>query len=106
MTYETFEGYRRQTDASIEDFLINFGRHVAQLKDFNILLLEFVLVFRALESVNLTRENEWLVKVTIGVLTLSSMSGQLRKIMYKQSSDALSPNTPPILVKNEVDVIA
>ena len=34
------------------------------------------------------------------------MSGQLRKIMHKQSSDALSPNTPPIIVKNEVDIIA
>ena len=26
--------------------------------------------------------------------------------MHKQSSDASSPNTPPIMVKNEVDVIA
>ena len=25
---------------------------------------------------------------------------------YAQSSDTLSPNTPPIMVKNEVDVIA
>ena len=34
------------------------------------------------------------------------MSGHLRKIMHKQSSDTLFPNTPPIMVKNEVDVIA
>ena len=26
--------------------------------------------------------------------------------MHKQFSDALSPNTPPIMVKNEIDVIA
>ena len=34
------------------------------------------------------------------------MSGQLQKIMHKQSSDASSPNIAPIMVKNEVDVIA
>ena len=33
------------------------------------------------------------------------MSGQLWKIMHKQSSGTSSSNTPPIMVKNEVDVI-
>ena len=33
LAYETFEGYQRQPDTSIEDFLINFGQHVAKLKD-------------------------------------------------------------------------
>ena len=106
LAYETFEGYRRQPDTSIEDFLINFSWHVTKLKDLNILLLEPVLAFWALKSANLTPENERLVNATIGELTLSSMSRQLWKIMHKQSSDALSPNTPPIMVKNEVDVIA
>ena len=105
LAYKTFDGYPRQPVISIEDFLINFERHVAKLKDFNILLLEPVLAFRALKSANLTPENERLVKATIGELTLSSMLGQLLKIMHKQSSDASSPNTPPIMVKNEVDVI-
>ena len=31
---ETFEGYQRQPDTSTEDFLMNFGQHVAKLKDF------------------------------------------------------------------------
>ena len=92
LAYETFEGYRRQLDTSIEEL----GWHVAKLKDFNILLLEPILAFRALKSVNLNPENERLVKATISELTLSSMSGQLRKIMHKQSSDASSPNTPPV----------
>ena len=105
LAYETFEGYQRQPDTSIEDFLINFSWHVTKLKDFNILLLEHVLAFRALKSANLTLENEWLFKATIGELKLFSMSGKLRKIMYKQCSDTLSPNTPSIMVKNEVDVI-
>ena len=33
LAYKTFKGYRRQPDTSIEDFLINFGQHVAKLKD-------------------------------------------------------------------------
>ena len=34
------------------------------------------------------------------------MLGQLWKIMCKQSSDTSSPNTSPIMVKNEIDVMA
>ena len=34
------------------------------------------------------------------------MSGQLWKIMHKQSSDASFPNSPPIMMKNQVDVVA
>ena len=102
-SYETFEGYRRPPVTSLEDFLI--GRHVTKLKDFNILLPEPVLAFRALKSANHTLDNEKLVKATDGKLTLSSMSGQLRKIMHKHSSDTSSPNTSPVMVKNEVDII-
>ena len=89
----------------MEDFLIDFGQHVAKLKDFNILLPEPVLAFSALKSANLTPNNEKLVKATVGELTLSSMSEQLRKIMHKHSSDASSPNTSPVVVKNKVDII-
>ena len=55
---ETFEGYRKQPDTSIEDLLINFGQHDAKLKDFDILLPKPVLAFRALKSANLTPEYE------------------------------------------------
>ena len=79
---ETFESYWRLPGTSLENFLIDFGRHVAKLKDFNILLPELVLAFRALKSANLTLDNEKLVKATVGELTPSSMSGQLRKIMH------------------------
>ena len=103
--YETFEGSRRPPETSLEDFLIDFGRHIVKLKDFNILLSEPVLAFRALKSANLTSDNEKLVKATVSELTLSSMSGQLRKIIHKHSSDASSPNTSLVVVKNEVDII-
>ena len=46
--YKTFENFQRPPGTSLEDFLIEFGCHVAKLKDFNILLPEPILAFRAL----------------------------------------------------------
>ena len=63
--YEKFENYQRSPGTSLEDFLIEFGRLVAKLKDFNILLPEPVLAFRALKSANITKDNEKLVYVRV-----------------------------------------
>ena len=103
--YETFENYLRLPGTSLEDFLIEFGRLVAKLKDFNILLPEPVLAFRALKSANITKDNEKLVKTTVSELTLSSILEQLRKIMHGHSSSHSSPNTSPVVVKNEMDIV-
>ena len=62
--YETFENFRRPPGMSLEDFLIEFGQHVAKLKDFNILLPEPVLTFRAQKSANITLDNDKLVKAS------------------------------------------
>ena len=91
---------------SLEDFLIEFGWLVDKLKDFNILLPEPVLAFRALKSANITKDNEKLVKATVSKLTLSSMSEQLQKIMHGHSSSDLSLNTSPVVVKNEMDIVS
>ena len=97
--YETFENYQRPPGTSLEDFLIEFGQLVAKLKDFNILLPEPVLAFRALKNANITPDNEKLVKATVSELTLSSMSKQLGKIMHGHSSSDSSPNTSPVIKK-------
>ena len=103
--YEIFENYQRLPGTSLEDFLIEFGRLVAKLKEFNILLPEPVLAFRALKSANITKDNKKLVKATVSKLTLSSISEQLRKIMLGHSSKDLSANTSPVVVKNEIDIV-
>ena len=103
--YETFENYQRPPGTSLEDFLIEFGQHVTKLKDFNILLPEPVLAFRALKSSNIPPDNEKLVKATVSELTLSSMSEQLQKIMHGHSSSDSSPNTSPVVVKNQMDIV-
>ena len=104
-TYETFENYQRPPGTSLEDFLIEFGPHVTKLKDFNILLPEPILAFRAQKSANITLNNEKLIKATVSKLTLSSMSEQLRKIMHGHSSSDSSPNISPVVVKNEMDIV-
>ena len=103
--YETFENYQRQPGTSLEDFRIEFGQLVAKLKDFNILLPEPVLAFRALKSANITKDNEKLVKATVSKLMLSSMLEQLRKITHGHSSSDSSPNTSPVVVKNGMDIV-
>ena len=103
--YETFENYQRPPGMSLEDFLIEFGRLVAKLKDFNIPIPEPVLAFRTLKSSNITKDNEKLVKATVSELMLSSISDQLRKIIYGHSSSDSSPNTSPVVVKNEMDIV-
>ena len=102
---EAFENYQRPPGTSLEDFLIEFGWLVAKLKDFNILLSEPVLAFRALKSANITKDNQKLVKATVSELTLSSMSKQLQKIMHEHSSSDSSPNTSLVVVKNEMDIV-
>ena len=46
-----------------------------------------------------------MVEATVSELTLSSMSEQLRKIMHGHSSSDSSPNTSPVMVKNEMDIV-
>ena len=103
--YKTFENYQRLPGMSLEDFLIEFGRLVVKLKDFNILLPEPVRAFRALKSANITKDNEKLVKATVSELTLSSMSEHLRKNMHGHSSSDSSSNTSPVVVKNKMDIV-
>ena len=103
--YETFKNFQRPPGMPLEDFLIEFGRLVTKLKDFNILLPEPVLAFRALKSANITKDNEKLVKATVSELMLSSLSEQLQKIMHGHSSSDLSPNTSAVVVKNEMDIV-
>ena len=103
--YKTFENYQRPPGMSLEDFLIEFGRLVAKLKDFNILLPEPVFAFRALKSANITKDNKKLVKATVSELMLSSMSDHLWKIMHGHSSSNSSPNTSPVMVKKEMDIV-
>ena len=78
--YENFENYHQEHNTSINDYLIQFDRHVAKLREFQITLPELVLAYRALKSATLSPENERLIRATINNLTLYDMAQQLKKI--------------------------
>ena len=68
--YKNFKNYHRECNTSINDYLIQFDRHVAKLRKFQITLPEPVLAYRALKSAILSPENERLIRATINNLTL------------------------------------
>ena len=79
ISYDKFEWYSRPSEMTINDYLIEFERMVAQLKIYKIVLPEPVLAYRVLRSANLTEENEKLVRATVKELSLSEMSTQQKK---------------------------
>ena len=81
IAYETFEKYQKPAGMSVSDYLIEFDRLVAKLKNHAITLPEPVLAYRALKSANLKPEDEKLIKATVSALTLEEMSKQLKKVM-------------------------
>ena len=103
MAYESFESYVRLSDMSVTDFLIEFDRLVAKLKDHAIVLPDAVIAYRSLKSANLSQEDERLVKATVADLKLESMSTQLKKIMKNVSSSSNNGHLA-VEIKKEVNV--
>ena len=101
--YDKFERYSRPSEMSITDYLIEFERMTAQLKDHDILLPEPVLAYRALRSANLTDDYEKLVKATVNELTFKGMSTQLKKVMLGTSKNPVTDsNVSSVQVKKEL----
>ena len=94
MTYENFESFSRETTVPMNDYLISFDRHVARLKEYNIILPEPVLAYRALKSASLSSETEKLVRATISDLTLSAMTTQLKKITFTDFKKKTETSVP------------
>lgn len=66
---------------SVHAYLIKFECLIANLESNNINLPESMLSCRALESANLSKENERWVRATVNKSDLQAMSEQLMKIM-------------------------
>ena len=102
--YENFENYHRECNTSINDYLIQFDRHVAKLREFQITLPEPVLAYHALKSANLSPENERLIRATINNLTLYDMAQQLKKITRGNLTLINTSQQQSISVKKEMDI--
>ena len=99
-----YENYHREYNTSINDYLIQFDRHVAKLREFQITLPEPVLAYRALKSANLSPENERLIRATINNLTLYDMAQQLKKITRGNLTLINTSQQQSISVKKEMDI--
>ena len=97
--YENFENYHRERNTSINDYLIQFDRHVAKPREFQIILPEPVLAYCALKSVNLSPENERLIRATI-----YDMAQQLKKITRGNLTSINTSQQQSISVKKEMDI--
>ena len=102
--YENFENYHRECNTSINDYLIQFDRHVAKLREFQITLPEPVLAYHALKSANLSPENERLIRATINNLTLYDMAQQLKKITRGNLTLINTSQQQSISVKKEMNI--
>ena len=100
--FENFENYHWECNTSINDYLIQFDRHIAKLREFQITLPELVLAYRALESANL--ENERLIRATINNLTLYDTAKQLKKITRGNLNLINTSQQQSISVKKEMDI--
>ena len=103
MCYENFESFSRGSTVPMNEYLIHFDRHVAKLKEYNIILPEPVLAYRVLKSANLSSETEKLVRATISDLTLSAMTQQLKKITFTDFKKKTN-NSVPVKIENPISI--
>ena len=78
--YDTFEKFRRPSDLSMSDYIIQFERLKSKTESYKIVLPTEVLAYRLLKSANLSEQHEQLARATISELTYDVMKGQLKKI--------------------------
>ena len=100
--YENFEKFRRPSEMSMKDFIIEFERLHSKTKEHGTDMSADILAYRLLKSANLSDAHEQLAKATITSLTYDSMKNQLKKIFGDSStvsSDSL--NDFPCNIKTE-----
>lgn len=77
---EEFESLKRKDNQSIKDFCNQFDLAYNKTKNFGTTLSTDVLAFRLMKSANLKKDQEDLVKATIGDLNFENMKTHLKKI--------------------------
>ena len=102
--FESFETYKRPKEMSVEDYLIEFDRLVAELKANAIVLPEPVLAYRVLKSAEVTSEEEKIIRATVKELKLKDMSDQLRKVMKSYTEEGSKDKVPAVVIKKEADI--
>lgn len=95
---ENLETYKRQSGASIRDFIIEFEKRNYKVKAINVTIPDDLLAYRLLKSANLDTQKEQLVKATISDLKYEDLKAKLLKIF----TDEKVPIADEIPIKEEV----
>ena len=78
--FEDFVSYRRPSDTSIQDFLIEFNLKQSRCASHKLKLPDGVLAYYLLKCANLSDEQANICKATCGSLTLTDMQRQIERI--------------------------
>ena len=78
--FEDFVSYRRPSDTSIQDFLIEFNLKQSRCASHKLKLPDGVLAYYLLKCANLSDEQANICKATCGSLTLADMQKQIERI--------------------------
>ncbi len=68
--YKDFRDYKRDSNMSVSEFILEYDKKIRRLKEYNITLPEEVYAFEVLESASLNTEQEALTHATVPELTL------------------------------------
>ena len=85
--YEAFQKFVRPSGMSISDYVIKFEQLYFKANSFYMEILDGVLVFRLLNSANLTNEQKQLVKATVSKMDYQIMKDQLKKVFTSTSTN-------------------
>ena len=86
--YEKFENFCRPDNMKMSDYINEFERMYATLKNYKIELPTVVLCYRLLKSANLPKDRRDLARATISELTYDAMKKQIKAIYDHCSSTA------------------
>ena len=85
--YETFAKFVRPPGMSISDYVMKFEQLYFKAKSFHMEILDGVLAYRLLNTVNLTNEQKQLVKATVSKMDYQIMKDQLEKVFTSTSTN-------------------
>ena len=104
--YDEFRSFKRQSDQSINDFLIYYDLKKKCLESHGIKLPEEIYAFELLASCNLTENQKSLANTTVQNLTYASMKDQIKKVVTNTSNKNESIQQNMMKVKEETEFFA
>ena len=100
---ESFDSFMRKPNTTIQEHIHQFEKLYKKIKDKGTTMSDDLLAYKLLKSVQLSHQDEKIVKGTTGDLTLENMKTQLKKIF---PDSGLKPTTiKDDLVPNEINEV-